>query len=170
MVSPEESAGKSQGPHSCFPPPAVLVFVSGLNVVAGAANTAVKPIAIGPPLGSVTRGSVVPRVPLRGKGRRRAHELTPLVRCPRPRELASRRRCSALDACACEPRCLVAWLLHQDKVIDFCSGGCTDFGRTVTLQHYHPDMVLPPVEEDPGSRRHHHAVAAKPSELDRVVR
>lgn len=58
----------------------------------------------------------------------------------------------------------------QDKVIDFCSGGCADFGRTVTLQHYHPDIVLPPAEEDPRSRRHHHAVAAKPSELDRVVR
>ncbi|CAN0442727.1 unnamed protein product [Pylaiella littoralis] len=33
---------------------------------------------------------------------------------------------------------------HLDKVLDFCSGGCSDFGRTVTLQHYHPDFVLPP--------------------------
>ncbi|CAN0147427.1 unnamed protein product [Ectocarpus sp. 4 AP-2014] len=46
------------------------------------------------------------------------------------------------------PRCALlkdyAMMRHLDKVLDFCSGGCSDFGRTVTLQHYHPDFVLPP--------------------------
>eukprot|EP00903_Cladosiphon_okamuranus_P010988 g10377.t1 len=45
---------------------------------------------------------------------------------------------------------------HLDKVLDFCSGGCSDFGRTVTLQHYHPDFVLPPSQtrsaDDPNSK------------------
>eukprot|EP00752_Nemacystus_decipiens_P004125 g3774.t1 len=45
---------------------------------------------------------------------------------------------------------------HLDKVLDFCSGGCSDFGRTVTLQHYHPDFVLPPSQtrsaDDPTSK------------------
>lgn len=64
----------------------------------------------------------------------------------------------------------------QDKVVDFCSGGCTDFGRTVTMQHYHPDFVLPPSASSQDGKkerrnhgRAHDSTTVHPTDLARVV-